>query len=384
MKHDSTKAIHTNLHLDKEYKSACQPIYMTSTFGLDPHKSIYEQEYFYSRFQNPTRQALEETLANLENGTKCIATCSGMAAIHLVMYMLKAGDHIITTSHIYGGTYALLKNIMPRFNIEATFLDDLNNIEDVKNNIKENTRLILFETPTNPSLTLIDIEKLSSEIKIINNNILIAVDNTFMTPVLQKPLDLGADIVIHSTTKYINGHSDIIAGAVIIRNKKLAEELTDIHNIIGSASPPFDSWLTMRGLKSLPARMRIHQENTLGLAKWLEAHPKVTKVNYPGLESHPQYNLSQKQAQGAGGVLSFEVDSSVNIPNVLSSTKLYTVAVSLGGVESLISHPWGMTHACMAEEDRYKAGANPQLIRISVGIESLDDLIDDLEQALNN
>lgn len=383
MKHDSTKAIHTNLHLDKEYKSACQPIYMTSTFGLDPHKSVYEQEYFYTRFQNPTRKALEETLANLENGTKCIATCSGMAAIHLVMYLLKAGDHIITSSNIYGGTYALLKDIMPRFNIEATFVDDLNDIQSVKDSIKKNTKLILFETPTNPSLKLVDIKKLSSEIKAINSNILIAVDNTFMTPILQKPLDLGADVVMHSTTKYINGHSDIVAGAVIVRDKQLAEELTNVHNIIGSASPPFDSWLTMRGLKSLPARMRIHQENTLGLAQWLESHPKVTKVNYPGLPSHPQYNLAQEQAQGAGGVLSFEVDESVNIPQVLSNTKLYTVAVSLGGVESLISHPWSMTHACMKEEDRYKAGANPQLIRISVGIESLEDLIADLEQAFN-
>lgn len=373
-----TKAIHVGQEADKTTGATITPIYQTSTYtqeALGKHKG-----YEYSRTGNPTRAALEAALAALENGKYGLCFASGLAATTIVLCLLKAGDEIIAGNDLYGGTVRLFNKVFSNFNIKTTFVDGTNP-KNFENAITNNTKLIWLETPTNPLLKLTDIEAVSKITK--SKNIFLAVDNTFASPFFQKPLELGANIVVHSTTKYLGGHSDIIGGAVIVNNDNIYQKLKFYQNAVGAVPGPLDSWLVLRGIKTLAIRMKKHEENAMKIAEFLEKHPKVKKVNYPGLKSHPQYNLAKKQMTGFGGMISFEVNGGRNLAKkIVESTKLFALAESLGGVESLIGHPVTMTHAEIPEEQKKLLGINESLIRISVGIEDAKDLINDLRQAL--
>lgn len=381
MAHIQTDVIHQGANLDSTYSSITAPIYTSSIFAA---ADLNERPQFdYTRSGNPTRKALEDTLACLESGAMASATASGMSAIMAALFLLKSGDHLIAPKGIYGGTHRILCTIMQKFGIQITFLSDLNNLEQINKNIQANTKMIWVETPSNPLLHITDIQALTNFVKALNPNILLVADNTFLSPYFQKPLELGCDLVIHSTTKYINGHSDVIGGAVIAKTESLGQEIANYVNCLGLASSPFDAWLVLRGLKTLPQRMEAHQQNALKLAQFLSEQICVKKVFYTGLSSHPQFELIKKQMLGFGGMLSFELDlEKADINKFFQSLKYFSLAVSLGGVESLIAQPWSMSHASMPEQARIEAGLTPAIIRVSVGIENSEDLICDLQNAL--
>lgn len=336
----------------------------------------------YIRSENPTRSALESQLAAMENAKYGLAFSSGMAAeTAVLMALLKSNDHVICFDDLYGGTKRLINSVFNNFGITADYID-VNNETLLAGHIKANTKIIWLESPTNPLMKLADIEKICKTAH--SKNILVVVDNTFLTPYLQNPLDLGADIVVHSGTKYFGGHSDVLNGALMVNNEEIYQKLKHIQNSTGGVLSPFDSYLVLRGLKTLPARMNLHEKNAMQLAHFLESHPKVKKVFYPGLPSFPQYELAKKQARGFGGMLSFEVDGNLEtVKKLFAALELFILAESLGGVESLIENPTTMTHASMTPEEQKLAGINESLIRVSVGIEHIDDLIADLKQALD-
>ncbi len=381
----STLAIHGGQHPDPVTGAVMPPIYQTSTYAqTSPGKPIGEFEY--SRTHNPTRRMLEDCLALLEGGTFGLCTSSGMSATTLVTTLLKAGDEVICCDDVYGGTYRLFTKLLPlTSNLNFKFLDFSATNKPLKDLFEgvatSKTKMVWIESPTNPLLRVIDIQAVSKICQA--KGWILVVDNTFMSPVFQKPLELGADIVMHSLTKYMAGHSDIVAGALILKDKELAEKLYFNQNSMGLVLPPFDSWLMLRSLKTLPVRLKAHAENALALAQWLEAHPKIEKVIYPGLKSHPHFELAKKQMKGPGGMLSFYIKGGLKeATNFLSKVKIFTLAESLGGVESLIEHPGIMTHASIPVEIRTANGMGDNFIRASVGLEDLEDLKADLEQAL--
>jgi len=380
-----TKVIHVgeepNLR-EGAYGDVVIPIHLSSTFA---RKEIDKPlgGYTYSRSGNPTRSALEKRLAALESAKFGLAFSSGMAAISAVSFaLLKPGDHVVAFDDLYSGTKRLFNEILRKqFNIEFTYVDarDVNN---VRREIKGNTKLIWLESPTNPLMKLCDIREISNIAR--EENVSVVVDNTFMSPYFQRPLELGADIVVHSTTKYLNGHSDSIGGAVMINEEEIYERVKFYQKTLGAILSPFDSYLVLRGVKTLAVRMERHNENALRIAEYLESHPKVKKVYYPGLRSHPQHELAKRQMYGFGGMLSFEIEGGMREAKVfLENLKLFSLAVSLGGVESLIEHPATMTHASISKEERERIGITDSLIRMSVGIENAEDLIDDLDSSLN-
>ena len=379
-----TNAIHEGIEIDNTFNSVTTPIYTSSTFTLtDLGKT--KAGFDYTRSGNPTRKALEDNLALLENGKMAAATSSGMSAIMAVLSLLSAGDHLIAPLDIYGGTYRLFSLIAPKFGIEVSFLQNPNDLAELKAELKPNTKMLWIESPSNPLLKLTDIKAVCNESKSEKNDLIIVADNTFMSPYFQNPLDLGCDIIIHSTTKYINGHSDLVGGIVICKTEELGEKIAQIVNCMGLAESPFDAWLALRGVKTLSIRMQAHEKNALQVCEFLNNHEAVQKVYYPGLSSPEQFELAKQQMRGFGGMLSFELKPEKYDINVFfSKLKYFKLAVSLGGVESLIAQPWSMSHASMNEEARLKAGITPNLIRLSVGIENVDDLIADLDSAFQN
>ncbi len=373
----STDAIHAGQEPDPATGAIIVPIYQTSTFVQEELGK--NKGYEYARSANPTRSALESNLARLEGGQFGFAFASGMAAINAVLSLLKTGDHVVAGRNVYGGTFRLFERVLRDFGMSFTYVDTTR-LEEVEKAIGASTRLLFLETPTNPLMEITDLAAASAAAH--RRNVKVAVDNTFMSPYLQRPLELGADIVIHSTTKYLNGHSDGVGGAVVLNNATMAERLKFIQNAAGAILGPMDSWLVLRGIKTLAVRMRQHTANGMAVAEFLNSHPKVQKVNYPGLASHPQHDLAQKQTKGSGGMLSFETGSIENAGKILKAVRLCSLAESLGGVETLISHPASMTHASVPPEDRKRLGITDGLVRISVGIEDIEDLIADLDQAL--
>jgi cystathionine gamma-synthase/cystathionine gamma-lyase len=372
-----TRAIHDGQQPDALTGAVIVPVYQTSTFqqeAIGKHKG-----YEYSRTGNPTRQALEVVLASLEEAKFGLAFASGVAATTAVFSLLKKGDHIVAGDDMYGGTYRILEKVFKKWGLSTSYAD-VDNFGSFEKAIRKNTKLIWIETPTNPLLKIVDIQKIS---KISHRrNILLAVDNTFASPYFQKPLLCGADIVVHSTTKYIAGHSDIVGGAVVLNDQKLYNELKYYQNAAGAVPGPWDCWLVLRGLKTLPIRMKAHQENALYLARYLSKHPKVERVYYPGLKSSKNYSVARKQMLGFSGMLSLELKGSFEkVEKFIAHLKLFLLAESLGGVESLISYPAKMTHVSMPREERLKRGITDNLVRISVGIENKYDLRKDLESA---
>lgn len=373
-----TRAIHDGQKPDSLTGAVIVPVYQTSTYqqeAIGRHKG-----YEYSRTGNPTRHALEVALASLEEGKFGLTFASGVAATTAVFNLLKKGDNIVAGDDIYGGTYRLLERIFKKWGLSITYAD-VDKPVSFEKSIRKDTKLIWIETPTNPLLKIIDIKKISSVCR--RHNILLAVDNTFASPYFQKPLLLGADIVVHSTTKYIAGHSDIIGGAVIVNNARIYEDLKYYQNSAGAVPGAWDSWLVLRGIKTLAIRMKAHEENALYLARYLSKHPKITRVYYPGLPQDKNYALAKKQMQGFSGMLSFELRGGrAEVDKFFSRLKLFTLAESLGGVESLISYPAGMTHISMPLQERLKRGITDNFIRASAGIENKYDLKEDLKNAL--
>jgi cystathionine beta-lyase len=375
----NTKTIHGGQSPDKAYGSVMPPIYQTSTYAQTTpggHKG-----FEYSRTHNPTRHALEQSFASIENGNFGLAFGSGLAAIDAIIKLLKPGDEVISTNDLYGGTYRLFTKIFEKFQIKFHFVG-MDNIEQIGQCITPNTKLIWVETPTNPMLNIIDIKAVSALAK--THEILLAVDNTFATPYLQQPLDLGADIVMHSATKYLGGHSDVVMGALVVKDKALAEQLYFIQNASGAICGPQDSFLVLRGIKTLHIRMQRHCENGKAVAEFLANHPKVETVYWPGLKTHPNHDIAVEQMNDFGGMLSFTTKGNnyQEAIKVVERLKIFTLAESLGGVESLAGHPASMTHASIPKEEREKTGVVDSLIRLSVGIEDQYDLIEDLRQAL--
>jgi len=372
-----TRLIHGGITGDSATGAVSVPIYQVSTYkqdGVGEHKG-----FEYSRTGNPTRHALEELIKDLEGGTAGFAFGSGMAAITAVMMLFNSGDHVILTDDVYGGTYRVMSKVLNRFGIEATFVDT-SNLENIRKEIKGNTRAVFIETPTNPLLKITDIQQASEIAK--KHNLLTIVDNTFSTTYWQTPIKLGADIVVHSATKYIGGHSDVVAGLVVVNSEKLAEDLHFVQNSTGGVLGPQDSWLLIRGVKTLGIRMEEIEANAKVIVDFLQKHPKVKKIYYPGLESHPNHEIARKQALGFGGMVSFDVGSEQSADELLRKVKYFTLAESLGAVESLISVPARMTHASIPKERRDMLGITDGLIRISVGLEDVEDLIDDLKLGL--
>ncbi|MBN22177.1 MAG: cystathionine gamma-synthase [Bdellovibrionaceae bacterium] len=372
-----TKAIHAGQPPEPRTGAVMTPVFQTSTYA---QKSPGEHTGFeYSRTDNPTRSAYQDCVAALENGKHGLAFASGVAATQTVLQTLSAGDHVLAIDDLYGGTYRLFTQVLARHGIKFTFVD-MTNLEQVKASVRPETRLFWAETPTNPLLKLVDIEALATIAH--ENQAKLIVDNTFMSSYFQKPLDLGADGVVHSVTKYMNGHSDVVGGIVVTNDTSFYESVKFIQNSAGAVPGPWDCFLVMRGLKTLHIRMQRHEENAMQIAQFLENHPKVEKVIYPGLESHPQHSLAKKQMSGFGGMISFVIKGGLEASRTfLENVKLFTLAESLGGVESLIEHPAIMTHASVPKENREALGISDGLIRISVGIEDLNDLQDDLESA---
>ncbi len=375
-----TRAIHDGQEPDSKTGAVIVPIYLTSTYqqeAIGQHKG-----YEYSRTGNPTRTALEESLASLEGGKYGLAFASGLSATTTVLSLLKSGDHIIAGDDLYGGTYRLLEKVVSNWGITTTYVD-IDEITNFNDAIQENTKLIWIETPTNPLLKIIDIKFIANIAK--QNNLILVVDNTFVSPYFQRPLELGADVVVHSTTKYLAGHSDIIGGAVVTSNEELYSQLKFYQNAIGAVPSPFDSWLVLRGIKTLAIRMREHEKNALYLAEFLEKHPKIEKIYYPGLPTHEHHQLAKSQMSGFGGMISLEIKGGfTEVEKFASRLKLFLLAESLGGVESLLCYPAKMTHGSLPEAERLKRGIKDNLLRLSVGIENLKDLKKDLENALIN
>ena len=376
----NTKVIHAGVHPDVATGAIMTPIYQTSTYvqeEIGVHKG-----FEYSRTGNPTRQALENNLAAIEEGKFGACFGSGLAAIDAVIKMLSPGDEVISTNDLYGGSYRIFTTIFEKYGIKFHFVDMLK-INNIKEKINSKTKLIWVETPTNPMMNIVDIKKVCELAK--ENKTMVAVDNTFATPYLQNPLSLGADIVMHSVTKYLGGHSDVVMGALVSNDSKIAEEIYRIQNSSGAVCGPMDSFLVLRGIKTLHLRMQRHCENGEKIANFLTHHPKVENVYWPGLTSHPNHDVAKSQMKGFGGMISFTLvgDSLEMAKQIVSKTELFTLAESLGGVESLIGHPSTMTHASIPREERIKSGVVDSLIRLSVGIEDVTDLIDDLTKALN-
>jgi|TARA_B100000959_G_scaffold36260_1_gene34870 cystathionine beta-lyase len=376
----NTKTIHGGQSLDTSYNAVMPPIYQTSTYAQSSpgnHKG-----YEYSRTHNPTRTALEKSFASIENANYGLAFASGLAAIDAIIKLLKPGDEVISTNDLYGGTYRLFTKIFSTYGIKFHFVG-MHDIISIEKLVNQNTRLIWAETPTNPMLNIIDIAALSTIAK--KHNILLAVDNTFATPYLQRPIDLGADIVMHSATKYLGGHSDVVLGAIMLNDKELVDKLHFIQNASGAICGPQDSFLVLRGIKTLHVRMQRHCENTKKIADFLNSNARVDHVYWPGFDFHKNHDIANKQMDDYGGMLSFKVKSNNNrdVFRILERLKIFTLAESLGGVESLCCHPASMTHASIPREEREKSGLSDSLIRLSVGIEDSDDLIQDLKQAIN-
>jgi len=375
----NTKVIHGGQEHDPSTGAVMPPIYQTSTYAQSSpgdHKG-----YEYSRTGNPTRTALENSLASIENGNFGLAFASGLASIDAIMKLLEPGDEVISTNDLYGGTFRLFSSVFKKFGIKFHFVG-MDNVENIEKCINDNTKIIWVESPTNPMLNIIDIKK-CAELS-CKNDIILVVDNTFATPYLQKPLDLGADIVMHSATKYLGGHSDVVMGALIVKNKELADKLYYIQNASGAICGPMDSFLVLRGIKTLHVRMQRHCENGAAVAHYLKSHPKVGKVYWPGFEDHPNHDIAKSQMKDFGGMLSFSLkgDKFEDAIKILENLKVFTLAESLGGVESLSGHPSSMTHASIPKEEREKTGVIDSLIRLSVGIEAENDLLADLKNAL--
>ena len=375
----STICLHAGQEPDPATGAIITPIYQTSTYVQDElgkHKG-----FEYGRTQNPTRLALENNLAAIEGGQAAFAFASGMAAIGAIATMLQPGDHVVVSENVYGGTFRLFDRVLSRSGISFDYVDT-SNMDVVERAVTPATRMMFVETPTNPILTLTDLSAASDLAS--RRGLRLVVDNTFASPYVQRPIELGADIVTHSTTKYLNGHSDSIGGIVIVTRDEDVEWLRFVQNAAGAILGPFDSWLVLRGTKTLPLRMQRHNTNGLAIAEYLAAHPKVRHVHYPGLPSHPQHELATRQMRGFGGMVSFELGSLEAARRLLNSVRLMSLAESLGGVETLISHPSTMTHASVPEGRRAALGITDGLVRISAGIEDIDDLIEDLAQALDS
>ncbi len=375
-----TKAIHAGVKPDESTGAIMTPIYQTSTYvqdGVGNHKG-----YEYSRTLNPTRHALEKNLAAIENGKHGACFGSGLAAIDCVIKMLNPGDEVISTNDLYGGTYRIFNTIFAKYGIKFHFVG-MTDPAAVEALVNKNTKLIWVETPTNPMMNIVDIKAMATVAK--KANALLAVDNTFATPYLQNPLDLGADIVMHSVTKYLGGHSDVVMGALVCNDDALAQEMYRIQNSTGAVTAPMDSFLVLRGIKTLHLRMQRHCENGEKIAHFLTTHPKVDKVYWPGFESHPNHEVAKAQMRGFGGMISFTLKGNVlqDALELVKKVEIFALAESLGGVESLIGHPATMTHASIPKEEREKTGVVDTLIRLSVGVEDAEDLIEDLKQALN-
>jgi len=370
-----SKLIHNGYEIDKTTGALSTPIYQVSTYHQDIN---VPQEYDYSRSGNPTRKALEETIAILESGKRGFAFASGMAAISSALSIFSSGDHIIVCEDVYGGTYRITTTFFQRFNLEVTFAD-ASNLDNIKNSIKKNTKAIFLETPSNPLLKITDIK---GAVKIAKDNgLLVLIDNTFMSPYLQRPLELGCDIVIHSATKFIGGHSDVIAGLVVVKDEALARRVYSVQNGFGAILGPQDSWLLLRGIKTLKVRLDYQQQNAIKLSEWLSKNPNVKKVYYPGLSDHPGREINEGQADGPGAVLSFEAKDDDAAKRFMKNVKLAAVAVSLGGVETIVSYPAKMSHAAFPKHEKERLGIKDSLIRVSAGLEDIDDLIEDFSRA---
>lgn len=373
-----TKAIHTGRFKQDPKSAVSPPIYQTATYGWE---SLQEEPVpMYTRYGNPTRDLLEKTLADLERGSDCLCLSSGMAAVASVCSLLKAGDHVIAPMDAYGGTFAYLTRELEQFGVEATFLDH-SDVESYRAAFRPNTRLVWLESPSNPTLKIID---LAACAEIAHRaGAYVGVDNTFASPYFQNPLDLGVDIVMHSATKYINGHSDVVMGALIWRNAEIGGRLRAYSKRAGNIPSPFDCWLVLRGLKTLGVRMRQHEKSAMRIAEFLASHSRVAAVHYPGLPTHPGHELAKRQMRGFSGMVAFEVEGGrAEAESFTTKTRLFRIAASLGGVESLIGYPPVMSHAMLGEEERLARGVTPGLLRLSVGLEDTDDLIEDLNQAL--
>ncbi len=382
----STRSIHAGQEPDPTTGAIMTPIYMTSTYVQSSPGEHHGYEY--SRTKNPTRYAYEQCVANLESGKHGFAFASGCAATTTLLHLVKSGEHVIASDDMYGGTFRLFDKVLRHNGIEFSFVD-MTKFENIKAAMKPNTKMIWIESPTNPTMKLVDIRKAAALGK--EKKALTVVDNTFMSPYFQRPLELGADMVMHSTTKFINGHSDVVGGVAVCSDDELAGRIAFLSNSMGGICSPFDAFLAMRSLKTLAIRMRAHNENGEAIAKFLEAHPRVEKVLYPGLKSHPQHALAQEQMSGMGGMITFYIKASAGSGGAmaaartfLESVKVFSLAESLGGVESLIEHPAIMTHASVPPEMRKKLGIDDGLIRLSCGIEDQKDLLADLEQAFSH
>lgn len=373
----STRAIHIGQEPDELTGSVTVPLYQTSTYAqeaIGKHKG-----WEYARTQNPTRSRWEECLASMESGVDAAAFASGSAAVDAVLRLLSAGDHVVMAEDMYGGTYRLATKVLQRFGIEFSFVD-MRNLENVRAACRPTTRMVYTETPTNPMMTITDLRGASAIAKEVGA--LMVVDNTFASPYFQRPLELGADIVVHSATKYLGGHSDLVHGIVATNNEDLGSQLHFIQNAAGAVPGPFESWLCLRSAKTLHVRMERHAANAQQIAEWLTQHPRVVAVHYPGLPSHPQHDLAKSQMHGFGGMISIELGGLDRARTFTSNMKLFTLAESLGGVESLVCHPVSMTHGSVPLEQRQRLGITEGLVRLSVGIEDVEDLIADLDQAL--
>ncbi len=373
-----TLAIHAGERPDVTYGAISVPIYQTSTFVFEDVGKT--RGYDYSRTANPTRKILEDTIARLEGGKAGFAFATGMAAEATAIHLLKAGDHVISGDDVYGGTYRLFQDVMRDFGLEFTFLR-LDDREKIEQAIKPNTKMIWLETPSNPLLNIIDIEMVVDIAK--RHNLMTVIDNTFATPYFLKPIEYGIDLVVHSTTKYLNGHCDVVGGAVVTTTDELTERVQFLLNALGTPASPFDCWLVLRGIETLPVRMRQHEANAVKVADYLKEHPAVKRVFYPGLESHPGHEIARRQMKGFGGVVSLELRGGVETVNsFLKRIRVFSLAESLGGVASLAEHPATMSHASMPEDFKQAVGITEELVRLSVGLENSDDLIEDLSQAL--
>lgn len=372
-----TRIIHNGHTVDEATGAICTPIFQVSTYKQDSIDHF--RKYDYGRGDNPTREALEDTVAQLEGGNRGFAFASGMAAISSTLLIFSPGDHLVVCDDVYGGAYRVLTTIFQRFGIKTTFVD-ATDLAAIENAILPETKGIYLETPSNPLLKITDLRGAAEIAK--RHNILSMVDNTFMTPYLQRPLELGCDIVLHSGTKFLNGHSDVICGFAVVNDKDLGNRIRFVQNAFGAGLGPQDSFLVQRGMKTLKVRMEESQKSAMKIAGWLTSHSAVRRVYYPGLQSHPGYNVNAAQSDGAGAILSFELDSYERTKKLLEGTKLSAFAVSLGGVESIISYPAKMSHAAVPEEERKRKGILNTLVRLSVGLEDPDDLIDDINAAL--
>jgi cystathionine beta-lyase/cystathionine gamma-synthase len=375
-----TLAIHAGQRPDPTTGAIMTPVYQTSTY-VQPELGRPQGGYEYARTQNPTREALEGNVAALEGGRFGLAFASGLAATDTMIKLFGAGDHVVCGENVYGGTFRLFDRVIARFGVEFTFVDSAN-LDEIRAALRPNTRLVHVETPTNPMMRLTDIAA-AAEIAHAAGAWL-SVDNTFASPYNQQPLTLGADLVMHSTTKYLNGHSDMVGGLLVTSSEEIHEQLRFLQNAAGAVPGPWDCWLALRGTKTLHLRMRQHNENGQRIAEWLEAHPKVERVYYPGLPSHPQHELAQRQMKGFTGMITIETGSLENARKVVNAVRIFSLAESLGGVESLIGHPALMTHASVPVDRRQAMGLSDGIVRLSCGVEDLDDLVADLEQALGN